>query len=118
MVKHIAFTLYPVLDMAEARRFYEKDIGLTLTKNFKDSWVEYHLENGAFALSTMIDGVRPASDAGGSIAFEVDDLDKVMTALRAKRVAVKVEPFVTPVCRMAIVLDPDGNAVCLHQKKS
>jgi predicted enzyme related to lactoylglutathione lyase len=28
-----------------------------------------------------------------------------------------MEPFETPVCRMAFILDPDGNALCIHQRK-
>lgn len=32
MIKHIAFTLYPVTDMARARRFYEETLGLRLTR--------------------------------------------------------------------------------------
>lgn len=35
-VKHIAFTVYPVKDMARARSFYEQDLGLRLGKNFHD----------------------------------------------------------------------------------
>ncbi|MBI5854733.1 MAG: hypothetical protein HZB35_05790 [Nitrospirae bacterium] len=34
--------------------------------------------------------------------------------LRADGTSVKVEPFSTPVCRMAVILDPEGNAVVLH----
>jgi catechol 2,3-dioxygenase-like lactoylglutathione lyase family enzyme len=31
MVKHIAFTMYPVTDMTRARQFYEEMLGLRLT---------------------------------------------------------------------------------------
>ncbi len=36
------------------------------------------------------------------------------------RVGVKfhMEPFPTPVCRMAFVLDPDGNAICIHKRNA
>jgi predicted enzyme related to lactoylglutathione lyase len=63
----------------------------------------------------MAEGVNPSADTGGSIAFEVDDVDGSVNALRAEGVRVKLEPFSTPVCRMAVVLDPEGNAVTLHQ---
>lgn len=111
MVKHIAFTLYPVKDMARARAFYESDLGLSMTKDFRGRWVEYHLENGAFAITTMTK-LAPS----GSIAFEVDDVDAFVERLKAKGVPVKVPPFSTPVCRMAIVADPEGNTLTLHQK--
>jgi predicted enzyme related to lactoylglutathione lyase len=118
MVKHIAFTMYPVKDMARARTFYEKGLGLELTKNFRDEWVEYHLENGAFAITTMAKGVSPSANSGGSIAFEVDDVDAAVAKLSAAKATVKVPPFDTPGCRMAILQDSEGNALCIHAKKS
>ncbi len=116
LVKHIAFTMYPVLDMARARGFYEGALELKATSNYKDAWVEYHLENGCFAITTMAEGVSPSASAGGSIAFEVGDVDATLAKLRAKGATVKVEPFATPVCRMAILLDLDGNAFCIHAR--
>lgn len=32
MIKHIAFTMYPMTDMARARRFYEDTLGFRLTR--------------------------------------------------------------------------------------
>ncbi len=114
--KHIAFTMYPVKDVARARRFYEEGLGLKLTNNFRDQWIEYHLDNSCFAITTMAEDVSPSANAGGSIAFEVDDVDALVNKLRIKNVAIKTEPFSTPVCRMAVVLDPEGNAVNIHAK--
>jgi predicted enzyme related to lactoylglutathione lyase len=115
MIKHIAFTVYPVIDMARARRFYEDALGLKLTNNFRDQWVEYHLPNGCLALTSMMEGVRPASDAGASIALEVADVDAEAARLRGLGVAFKIEPFATPVCKNVVLLDPEGNALTLHQ---
>jgi predicted enzyme related to lactoylglutathione lyase len=114
-VRRIAFTMYPVRDMARARAFYEGPLGLVATHDFRGEWVEYDLPGGCFALTTMAEGVRPASDAGGSIAFEVDDVDALVTRLRGEGTRVALEPFSTPVCRMAVVIDPEGNAVTLHR---
>ena len=43
MVNSIAFTLYPVTDMARARRFYEDRLGLRMTRREarEFEWVEY-----------------------------------------------------------------------------
>jgi catechol 2,3-dioxygenase-like lactoylglutathione lyase family enzyme len=43
MIKHIPFTLYPVTDMARARRFYEEMLGLRLIRREvrQFEWVEY-----------------------------------------------------------------------------
>lgn len=107
--------MYPVKNMARARAFYEQQIGLQLTNKYGDQFVEYHLDNGCFSLGA-IDGLEPAASAGGSIGFEVDDLDGFVTKLKENGAHVKLEPFSTPVCRMAILLDSEGNAFTLHQK--
>lgn len=117
MVKHIAFTMYPVKDMARARRFYEKGLGLKMTKNFDDKWVEFHLANGAFAITTMAKGVKPSSNRGGSIAFEVKNVDAAVKRLRSMKAKVQIPAFDTPVCRLAILQDSEGNAFCVHAKK-
>lgn len=111
-VKHIAFTAYPVKDMARARKFYEQALGLKLGKDFQGQWVEYYLGNGCFALSTMFQG------KGSGIAFEVDDVDAAYKKLLAAGAKNHMEPFATPVCRNAIVEDPDGNIVSLHKKNA
>lgn len=116
MIKRIAFTMYPVTDMARARKFYEEDLGLVKTADYGSKWVEYD-PGGCFAITTMTPHIKPASDAGGSIAFEVDNLDELLAKLKAKGVTVKVDTMDTPVCNMAVVIDPEGNAVTLHQLK-
>lgn len=113
-VKHIAFTMYPVKDMRRARGFYENLIGLDLTHKFGEMFVEYHLDNGCFSLGKL-EGLKPSANSGG-IGFEVEDLDGFVKTLKEKGVKVKMEPFATPVCRMAVLIDTEGNAFTLHQK--
>ncbi len=117
MVNSIAFTLYPVTDMARARRFYEDTLGLRMTRREarEFEWVEYDLGGGTFALTDLTEGGAPSADAGGSIAFEVQNVDETVQQLRAKGVRVKLEPLSTPVCRLAVILDSEGNALTLHQ---
>ena len=120
MVKHIAFTVYPVTDMNRARTFYEGDLGLKPSLDFEGKWVEYDLSGGCFAITTMMEGVSPSASAGGKIAFEVDDVDGIIETLRRKDVQVIIEPMSRPGCRMAVVavvLDPEGNGVILHNLK-
>jgi len=115
LIKDVAFTVYPVQNLAQVRRFYEKDLGLSVTMVFQNAWVEYTLPNGTFALTTMMEWVKPSASVGGIIAFEVDDVDQVAQSLKEKGYAFKVDPFSTPVCRMAVALDPEGNPIILHR---
>lgn len=117
MIKEIAFTVYPVTDLARARRFYEGVLGLVVEMDFAGKWVEYGIGGGTFAISNMMNqGQRGTLQP--SIAFEVDDFDATLAALRAAGAPFKHEPFDTPVCRMAIAADPDGNEFVIHRRKA
>jgi predicted enzyme related to lactoylglutathione lyase len=116
MIKKVAFTMYPVSDMARARRFYEEVLQLKTGSNYEERWVEYDLPSGGcLALTTMAEGVSPSATAGGSIAFEVSDIDKMVKDLKQKNVRFKLDLFETPVCKMAVAVDSEGNAFTLHQ---
>jgi catechol 2,3-dioxygenase-like lactoylglutathione lyase family enzyme len=40
MIESVAFIVYPVKDIVRARKFYEDTLGLKLTQNFHDDWLE------------------------------------------------------------------------------
>jgi predicted enzyme related to lactoylglutathione lyase len=117
MFKKIAFTMYPVIDLERARHFYEKILGLKVSKlSAEEKWVEYDLVGGGcFAITTLAKDVHPSSSSGGSVAFEVEDLAALMSLLKTKNVEVKLDMFPTPVCKMAVIIDSEGNSVILHQ---
>ena len=117
-ITEIAFTCYPVTEMARARAFYENILGLKPTMVHETpggpSWTEYEIGAGAFSLG-QAPGWSPSPD-GASIAFEMDDFDAAIASLKQQGVPFKIEPFPTPVCRMAFVVDPEGNTVCIHKR--
>lgn len=115
MIEKIAFTVYPVVDVARARKFYEEALGLTISWNHENQWVEYTIAGSVFAITNMIPGLKPSTEAGGSIAFEVDDVDRTIEKVCAAGARILVEPFSTPVCRMGVVVDSEGNALTIHR---
>lgn len=115
MIKKIAFTVYPVKDMATSRAFYEGQLDLKVTDNFENHWVEYGIGEGVLAISDMKEIGEPSMQQGGTLAFEVEDVDQLTAKLKAGGAFVAVEPFSTPVCRMSVVSDPDGNALIIHK---
>ncbi|AHE67605.1 VOC family protein [Legionella oakridgensis] len=119
MLKKVAFTMYPAENMERAIAFYKNNLGLIPNKiSANGCWVEYDLPNGGcFAITTLAEGVKPSAFSGGSIAFEVDDLDLLMSQLKKNGVDFKLDVFSSPVCRMAIIVDSEGNAVILHELK-
>lgn len=116
----IAFSVYPVTDMAKARAFYEEILGLTPSMTVGEpggmEWTEYDINGDTLALGAGAPDWNPAS-SGCSVGLEVEDFDVSIDELRAAGVSFHMEPFETPVCRMAFVLDPDGNAICIHKRK-
>jgi len=117
-VIELAFTCYPVTDVARARAFYEGVIGLKpgmVSETEGGTWVEYEIASGAFAIGKM-EG-WPPSPAGASVAFEVEDFEAAIAKLKEAGVPFKMEAFETPVCHMAFVTDPDGSALCIHKRK-
>ncbi len=118
MLRKVAFTMYPVTDMARARGFYEDVLGLAKGSAPESvPWVEYDLPGGGCLAITTVTGDTPAADAGGTVAFEVDDLDALCAALEAKGVVFKSDMIHSPVCRMRVIQDSEGNAILLHQLK-
>jgi predicted enzyme related to lactoylglutathione lyase len=119
MIRKVAFTMYPVTDMVGARAFYEGMLGLPPSRSGPTSpWVEFDLPGGGCLAITTVTPQEPSASAGGTIAFEVEDLPALVADLKAKGVAFAAEGIESPVCRMAIVLDPDGNSIILHKLKS
>ena len=113
--------MYPVTDVARARHFYEAILGLTVGKvseRDNGAWVEYDLPGGGcFAITTFAQGVVPSANAGGSIAFEVENIEELASRLKSAGVEFKLDVFSSPVCQMAVIVDSEGNAIILHQLK-
>ena len=118
MFRKVAFTMYPVTDMARARAFYEDVLGFTKgSAPASVPWIEYDMPGGGCFAITTVTGAAPSSDAGGTIAFEVEDLDALCADLEAKGVTFKSDLIHSPVCRMRVIADTEGNAILLHQLK-
>jgi predicted enzyme related to lactoylglutathione lyase len=117
MITEIAFTGTPVTDIKRARAFYEGVLGLKPTmESAGGMWVEYGVGASTFGIGSYGDAWKPSAE-GTCIAFEVDNLDAEISRLKTKGVPVPMDPMETPVCRFAIVCDPDGNRIMLHKRK-
>ena len=56
-----------------------------------------------------------ARQAGGTIAFEVEDLDALIADLKSKGTTFRSDVVHGPNCRMITCLDTEGNSIILHQ---
>lgn len=120
-ITEIAFSCYPVNDMARARKFYEDVLGLKPTMIVGEpggmQWTEYEIATGTLSLGAGAPDWKPTA-TGCSVGLEVEDFDAAIAHLKANGVKFKMEPFPTPVCHMAFIFDPEGNLVCIHKRNS
>jgi catechol 2,3-dioxygenase-like lactoylglutathione lyase family enzyme len=116
-ITEVAFTCYAVSDMPRSRAFYERILGLT-PGTVEDTeygvWVEYELGPHTLTLGNS-PGFAPSKD-GATAGLEVEDFDAAIADLKQKEVRFRIEPFNTPVCRMAMILDPDDNTLIIHKR--
>lgn len=119
MFKKVAFTMYPIEDADRARSFYENVLGLKRGSGGpQGTWTEYDLPGGGCLALYKTKDIKPSTEAGGCIAFEVEDLDQLNQQLRQKGVEFKVAMIDTHVCRSSIIKDSEGNPIILHQLKN
>jgi predicted enzyme related to lactoylglutathione lyase len=119
-VTEIAFSVYPVTDLRRARAFYEETLGLKPGMVFEGEgigWIEYEIGPSVVAIGAGSEHFKPSSN-GGSVALEVNDFDQAIKELREAGTKFVIEPLDFPGCRMAAVLDPDGNTITIHRRKT
>ena len=115
-LRKVAFTMIPVQDADRARSFYETTLGLRRGSAAGNGvWTEYDLPGGGCVALFRTDDIQPSAGAGSSVAFEVEDLDALNARLRATGVNYRAPMIHSPVCRMSIITDSEGNALILHQ---
>jgi catechol 2,3-dioxygenase-like lactoylglutathione lyase family enzyme len=114
-VTEIAFSVYPVTDLKRARAFYEGTLGLKPEMVYEGDnagYIEYEIGPGVLAIGAGSEQLK------ASVALEVDDFDLAIKELKEAGLKFVIEPLDFPGCRMAAVLDPDGNTVTIHRRKS
>jgi predicted enzyme related to lactoylglutathione lyase len=119
--KDVAFFGYAVTDFKKAKRFYGDILGLKETVCLGDGenigWMEYDLAGQTLALALAFEHWRPAP-GGGQVCLEVRDLDSAVSYLKRHEVHIVQDVQDFPHCRLALISDPDGNTLTLHQKKA
>jgi predicted enzyme related to lactoylglutathione lyase len=110
----IDFVIYGVSDVDRALAFYRDRLGLAVTERPSAGWAE--LAAGEEALVVTV----PPGGFQGPVALAavaVPDVRAAVEELRAAGVPIRVEPWESGVCWNAMIADPDGNLVRLHERK-
>ena len=115
-IKNIAFVGIPVTDMKRAREFYENVLGLTVSDDMmRGQWIEYAVGDDTLAIANVGEQWTPSNE-GTSAALEVENLEEAIAEFEQRKIA--YDKLDSPVCRMAIIEDPDGNKLIIHKVKS
>ena len=119
-VKEIAFVCYPTTSLKRAQAFYKGILGLKETSNWTQNdasgMIEYDIGTSTLAIGAGAPNFKPGK-SGPTAALEVADFKAAVKKLKDKKVKFLMEPMDTPVCHMALVEDPDGNQIMIHQRK-
>jgi predicted enzyme related to lactoylglutathione lyase len=121
-VRAVDFVGIPVRDMEAAKIFYGDVLGLPAAAAFGGRWAEYDAGNVTLAV-IQVDASEWTGQSSGSwqtrvaVALAVTDVKATIAELEKKGVKVTSEVQDFPPCYMAMVEDPDGNSVFLHQRK-
>jgi predicted enzyme related to lactoylglutathione lyase len=113
-VRAVDFVVVNVSDVDRALAFYRETLGMTFPLT-EDSAHWKELDTPPVALALRLDAGNPGVNA--AVALAVDDLSAAVEELRAKGVPILLEPYETDVCYTAMIGDPDGNLLLLHQRK-
>lgn len=113
-VRAIDFVAVNVSDIERAKRFYRETLGMDFPIwDDTPRWQEFRSEPVAFALRED----KGAPGINGAIALAVEDVATAVEELRARGVIIEAGPFEAGVCYSALIRDPDGNLLILHQRK-
>ncbi|MDH5527742.1 MAG: VOC family protein [Nitrospirota bacterium] len=120
MITRMAFVAQPTRDLEAAKRFYGEVLGLAAGDvSPSGKWVEFTTPDGAVI---ALDAITPeiSDRVRAYLSLESDDINADFARLAAAGATVARPPWTNnhgqgDVCHMAVLLDPDGNTVVLHQ---
>ncbi len=113
MITKIAFVSYPCQDLTEAKKFWVETLGLKHAADYAEGkWSEVEGPDGkTIALDTFAPEGSPPY-----LALETDDIDAEMKRLKEAGVKVVRDTWENEgACKMALILDPAGHTLMLHE---
>jgi predicted enzyme related to lactoylglutathione lyase len=111
----VDFVSYNVTDMARSEAFYRDVLGLDVAVPWGGPGRRFpEFEAGGTTISLTALAQLPD---GAIVALAVEDARAAVEELRSKGVTIVMDPLETGVCFMALVADPDGNQILIHQRK-
>ena len=117
-VRAVDFVMYCTKNIRRTRSFYQKVFGFKRGEEWNDFWSEFKTLPVTFCLNgPSTRGPKWDWQGAAAVALAVHDIHAAIAECRRRKVKVLIPPVETSVCWMAFIADPDGNRICLHQRK-
>jgi predicted enzyme related to lactoylglutathione lyase len=117
-VRAVDFVMYCTKNMRRTRKFYQNLFGFDPGEEWNDGWSEFTTEPLTFCLDGPAKGKSKSIwDGPPAVALAVPDIHAAVAECRRRKVNVLIPATETSVCWMAFIADPEGNRICLHQRK-
>lgn len=110
MIGRVEHVWFWVADLDRAIAFYTEVLGLQLVRRDGDEWAELDARPIRLALHA---GAGEGREPGGTVVFEVDDLDATMIAMQTHGASFGDQGEVDGIARFASFTDRDGNRMQL-----
>lgn len=111
----IDFTFFAVSDMEKSIPFYRDVLGMPLAGlAHEGKWAEFQINPGTLALG---EGDFFTEPGGGMVALAVEDTKAAVAELEQAGIELHSPIGESSACYWAVVEDPDGNRVIIHQRK-
>ncbi|BCX48164.1 glyoxalase/bleomycin resistance protein/dioxygenase [Haloferula helveola] len=123
-VTEFAFVGHPVASLQRARRFYEQVLRLPVpsaidgTLDGDAGMLEYEIGPHTLAITTAWSDGGPPEQTAFGLVLEVEDFQAAVDHIRSCGVEFCLGPFEGSGCFIAVIADPDGNHVGIHQRKA
>ncbi len=120
MITKVAFVAHPTRDLEAAKTFFGEVLGLDDSADYGEHWFEFSAPDGT---TIALDTIAPkfSESPVPYLAFETDDIEAEIERLKSAGATIARDTWTNEnaagkdICKMALVLDPDGNAVMLHE---
>ena len=116
-IKRVGNVILAVKDLELSVKFYHETLGLPI-KRQRDNWVDLGQSGALLSLhpaSSSVPHTGTSYDNGVMIGFVVGDVTSVVTELKTKNVIIHRDVEEHPVCKNAIILDPDEYMISLFE---
>src|SRR6266404_5142544 len=109
--------MYCAKDMRRTRAFYQKLFGFKRGEEWTNFWSEFTTAPVTLCLNGPSEKPNWNWQGPACVGLAVQDIHAAIRECRRRRVIVLLDPLETSVCWMSFIEDPEGNRICLHQRK-